>query len=317
MSNLISFALHEEYRRLAHLGDRLQEMTKIIDWAKFRPIVETLYKNKGPQGGRPNIDEIVMVKMMFLAEWNTLTDPELERQCTDRISFRHFLGFPAKIPDHGSIWLFRERLVQTGKHQDIWEELQRQLEEKGLTVKKGTIQDATFITSDPGHAKKDKPRGDKAKTRRSKDGAWAKKGKKTFFGYKAHVKTDIDFGLIRAIETTPANVHDSQVDLLNEGEVGYKDKGYFGVSSRGYDATMKRASRGHPLNERDKLRNKRISRKRSPGERPFAVMKVVFNGGHVHVTTTKRVHVKEMFSGFAYNLYQLVTLKKKGVWAPG
>jgi IS5 family transposase len=48
--------------------------------------------------------------------------------------------------------------------------LQGQLDAKGLKVKKGVIQDATFITSDPGHAKADKPCGDEAKTRRSKDG---------------------------------------------------------------------------------------------------------------------------------------------------
>jgi len=316
MSSLISFALHEEYKRLAHLGDRLHEIDQIIDWKKFRPIVKDLYKNTGPQGGRPNIDEIVMVKLMFLGEWNSLSDPELERQCTDRISFRHFLGFPKRVPDHGTIWLFRERLVQTGKYEAIWEEFQRQLDENGLAVKKGTIQDATFVTADSGHAKADKPRSDEAKTRRSKDGAWAKKGNKSYFGYKTHVKTDLDFCLIRDIETTPANIHDSQVDLLNEGEIGYKDKGYFGVSSRGYDATMKRATRGHLLTIRDKLRNKRIARKRAPGERPFAVMKTVFHGGHVRVTTVKRVHVKQMFAAFAFNLYHLVTLKKKGVWTP-
>jgi len=316
MSSLISFALHEEYKRLAHLGDRLHEIDQIIDWKKFRPIVNDLYKNTGPQGGRPNIDEIVMVKLMFLGEWNSLSDPELERQCTDRISFRHFLGFPKKIPDHGTIWLFRERLIQTGRCEAIWEELQRQLDENGLAVKKGTIQDATFVIADSGHATADKPRGDEAKTRRSKDGTWAKKGNKSYFGYKTHIKTDLGFGLIRDIETTPANVHDSQVDLLNEGEIGYKDKGYFGVSSCGYDATMKRATRGHPLTIRDKLRNKRISRKRAPGERPFAVMKTVFRGGHVRVTTVKRVYVKQMFAAFAFNLYQLVTLKKRGMWTP-
>jgi len=254
MSNLLSFALHEEYKRLARLGDRLHEIGQIIDWKRFLPIVKDLYKNTGPQGGRPNIDEIIMIKLMFLGEWHTLSDPELERQCTDRISFRHFLGFPKKIPDHGTIWLFRERLVQTGTYDLLWKELQRQFDEKGLSVKKGSIQDATFITADPGHAKANKPRGAEAKTRRSKDGAWAKKGNKSYFGYKTHVKTDLDVGLIRDIETTPANVHDSQVDLLTEGEIGYKDKGYFGVSSRGYDATMKRATRDHPLNIKDKLR---------------------------------------------------------------
>ena len=118
------------------MGDRLHEIDQAIDWKKFRPLVKGLYKNTGPEGGRPNIDEIIMLKLMFLGEWNTLPDPELERQCTDRISFRHFLGFPKKIPDHDTIWLFRERLVQTGKYKPIWEELQRQLDENGFQSRK-------------------------------------------------------------------------------------------------------------------------------------------------------------------------------------
>jgi len=44
-------------------------------------------------------------------------------------------------------------LVKTGIDEVIWKELQRQIDSKGLTVKKGVIQDATFTTSDPGHKK--------------------------------------------------------------------------------------------------------------------------------------------------------------------
>ena len=141
-----------------------------------------------------------------------------------------------------------------------------------MKIKKGVVQDASFITSDPGHARADKPRGTEAKTRRSRDGAWGKKGGKSYFGNKLHIKMDLDHGLIRELEATAANVHDSQVDLSRPGEVVYKDKGYFGVRSRGWDATMKRASRGQPLSIWDRLRNKRISRKRCQGERPFAVI---------------------------------------------
>ena len=50
----------------------------------------------------------------------------------------------------------------------IWQELQRQLDSKGLKVKKEVIQDGTFITADPGHAKADKPRGAEAKTRKKR-----------------------------------------------------------------------------------------------------------------------------------------------------
>ena len=260
--------MNEEYAKVERLGDRLAEIDPLINWDAFRPIIAGMYRNKTEKGGRPNIDEVVMIKMLVLQQWYGLSDPELERQVADRISFRKFLGFPDTIPDYSTVWRFRERLIETGKDKEIWEELQRQLDAKGLKVNKGVIQDATFITADPGHARADKPRGDEARTRRSKDGTWAKKNSKSYFGYKLHSKMDTEHGLIRDIETTTASVHDSQVDLSNPGEVVYRDKGYFGAHAEGYDATMKRATRGHPLDIRDEMRNKRISRKRAPGERP-------------------------------------------------
>jgi len=76
---------------------------------------------------------------------------------------------------------------------------------------------------------------------------------------------------------------------------------------------MKRGVRGHPLTYRDKLRNRRISRKRAPIERTFAVIKKVFNSAHVMVTTVARTSVKMLFSCFSFNLHQLSTLRKKGV----
>ena len=86
------------------------------------------------------------------------------------------------------------------------------------------MQDASFITSNPGHTKSDTPREEEAKTQRSKDGTWAKKGTKSYFGYKLHDARDEDLGLIWEIEVTTANVHDSQMDLANEGEARYADK---------------------------------------------------------------------------------------------
>jgi IS5 family transposase len=72
--------------------------------------------------------------------------------------------------------------------------------------------------------------------------------------------------LIRRFKATTASVHDSQVDLSEENEVVYRDRGYSGANSKGYNATMKRAVRGHTLGIKDLLRNKRISSKRVPGE---------------------------------------------------
>lgn len=248
-----------------------------------------------------------MFKILILQQWYGLSDLEVERQIADRLSFMEFLGFPDPIPDSRTVWLFRDRMEKTGKDKQVWAELQRQLDAKGLTVKRGTIQDATFIESDPGSPKK--PRGEEAKTRRSRDGTWAKKGNEIHFGYKLHQKTDIDYCLIREIETSTASLHDSQVDLSIEGKVVIRDRGYFGVRARGVDFTMKRRTTDKPLDALDKERNRLISILRSPGERPHAVIKRVFGAGRVLVTTVQRVNVKMMVTAFAFNLYQLCTLE--------
>jgi len=308
MNTFKAYMLKKAYERYQKLGDRLAKIEPLIDWEAFTPIITGLYHNQGPQGGRPNMDPVVMVKLLVLQQWYGLSDPELERQVADRISFQRFLGFPETLPDYSTVWQFRERLADTGKDREVWAELQRQLDEKGLSVRKGVVQDATFITSDPGHAPADKPRGGEARTRRSRDGSWTKKGGRSFFGYKLHAKTDVDLGLIRDLETTAASVHDSRVDLTRPGEVAYLDKAYFGVEIRGISAAMRRGVRGRPLGIRDRLRNRRINRKRAPGERPFALIKRVFHAGHVLVTTVPRVRVKMVFACLCFNLVQLGTL---------
>ncbi len=290
---------------------RLSQISNILDWTLIRLILDEMYDNKSEKGGRPNYDVIMMFKILILQKWYGLSDLEVERQMADRISFMAFLGFPDPFPDSRTIWLFKQRMAETGKDKVVWAELQRQLDAMGLKVKRGTIQDATFIEADPGSSKK--PRGDDAKTRRSRDGTWAIKGNETHFGYKLHQKTDLDYSLIREIETSTASLHDSQVDLSVKDEIVLRDRGYFGTTANGIDFTMKRRTTEKPLGELDKERNHLISILRSPGERPHAVIKRVFGAGRVLVTTIKRVHLELMIAAFAFNLYQLCTLKKDKV----
>jgi IS5 family transposase len=313
MESLLDFALQERYNRVSELGDKVAEFDMLIEWERFRLLIGDLYSNTTEQGGRPNFDTILMVKLLVLQSMYGLSDPELERLANDRISFLKFLDFPEKIPDQSTIWYFRERLIKNKKLDLIWEELRRQENVLGLKIKKGTIQDATFITADPGHAPADKPRGDPAKTRRSKEGTWTKKNSKSYFGFKVHSKEDCDYGLIWEIQTSTASLHDSQIDLSKEGEVVYRDKGYFGVKPLGFDATMKRGVRNHPIGIWDKLRNKRIARKRSPGERPYAVIKTVFKSAHTMVTTIARVHAKMIFAAMSFNISLIRTFKHQGI----
>ena len=292
---------------------KLSQISELIDWAPFRLILEKMYTNKTEKGGRPNCDVILMFKILILQQWYDLSDLGVERQMADRISFMAFLGFPDPFPDSRTIWLFRERMAETGTDKLVWAELQRQLDAKGLKVRRGIVQDATFIEADSGSSESKKPRGDEAQTRRSKDGTWAKKGKETHFGYKLHQTTDIDYSLIRDIETSTASLHDSQVDLSIPSVPVFRDRGYFGVKAKGIDFTMKRRTTDMPLSDLDKERNRLISILRSPGERPHAVIKRVFNAGRVLVTTVRRVHVKMVATAFAFNLYQLCTLKNANV----
>ena len=169
MNSFMSYGLRQAYDRLAKLGDPLSEANTLLDWERFRPIAEELYNNKTEKGGHPNIDVIQMIKILVLQHWYGLSDQRMERELANNVSFMNFLGFQEIIPDSTTIWLFRERLQEKGEINAIWQELQSQLDAKGLVVKEGSIQDATFITSDPGKPGNES-RGENARTRRSKDG---------------------------------------------------------------------------------------------------------------------------------------------------
>jgi IS5 family transposase len=93
-----------------------------------------------------------------------------------------------------------------------------------LKIKKGMIQNTIFIHSDPGHTKADKNRENEAKTRRSRDGTWTKKGGKSHFGSKLHSILDRDYELIRKLKTTTKSLHESYVDLSEKNEVVYRDR---------------------------------------------------------------------------------------------
>jgi IS5 family transposase len=141
---------------LAKLGDPLAGVSTLLNWKRFRPIAKGLYNNKTERGGHPNIDVILIIKILVLQQWYSLSDQRMERELTNNLSFMNFLGFPETIRDSTTIWLFRERLTKDGKIDDIMQELQGQLDSKGLVVREGSIQDTTFITTDPGAPGKDR-----------------------------------------------------------------------------------------------------------------------------------------------------------------
>jgi IS5 family transposase len=297
--NLYHTGLSELYKEIESLGDPLTGISDRIDFERIVPILADLFSNDTEKGGRPNYDPILMVKILLLQQWYNLSDPQIEREIRDRISFMNFLGYPDRLPDRNTIWYFRERLSKTGKDRLVFNEIRDQIMAKRIRVKPGTMQDASFIESDRGEY--GKPRGKDAKTRRSRDGTSATKNHEHHFGYKQHTFTN-EIKIIEKLSVTPANVHDSQIDLSLPGIICYRDKGYFGSECKGINGTMDRAVRGHNLPMKSIHRNLRISRIRSLVEHPYAFMKRMFGFAHTMVTTVQRVRVKTYFTAMCYNL---------------
>ena len=66
MNSFMSYGLHQAYDRLAKLGDPLAGVNALLDWERFRPIGDRLYDNKSEKGGHPNIDFVLMIKILVL-----------------------------------------------------------------------------------------------------------------------------------------------------------------------------------------------------------------------------------------------------------
>ena len=148
MSDLLDHAIKEKYNSMK-INDPLIFVKNAIDWDAFTPLLNDLYHNDTDNGGRPNIPVKIMIKVMFLQSMFNMVDEQAETLIKDRISFMKFLDYPDQYPDARTIWLFRERLSKTGKDRIIWNELQRQLELKGIKVKKGYLLFLMIANTDP------------------------------------------------------------------------------------------------------------------------------------------------------------------------
>jgi len=302
--SLKQFGVSIGYERIEKLGDPLDEINKIINWNDFS---KYLHQNKGV--GRHGYDPIILFKMLFLQSCYGISDEELEYQVADRISFQKFLGFPNNIPDYSTVWYFREELSNGNTIDELWNEIRKQIENKGIKFSKGVIQDAKFIHADPGKKNsgmEDRGRGEPSS--RNEDGSWTKKGDKNIFGYKLHDKIDKDNKFITRFAVTTAKTHDGNIDLAESNEINYRDRGYSGCTTKAKgDGTMKRGK----LTPHEKLRNKRISKTRSRVEHPYAFMDRTLNAGYTKLTEIHRVFVQQAFVCIAYNLHRLNFLLKK------
>lgn len=113
---------------------------------------------------------------LFLQGLYNLSDPETEDQLRDRIGFQKFVGITEvkDISDETTINRFKTELSNNGYQEDIFTRTQSILYEKGYSVKKGSIQDGTFLEQSKG--KKDRY----GRSTRDPEATFAKKGGLTY-----------------------------------------------------------------------------------------------------------------------------------------
>jgi IS5 family transposase len=119
---------------------------------------------------------------------------------------------------------------QLEKHalgEQIVETVKAHLSAMGMTMRQGTIVDATLIAAPSSTQNK--------QGKRDPEMHQTKKGNQWYFGMKVHIGVDKDSGLIHSVVTTAANVHDltPAAELLHGDEdVVYGDAGYQGIAKR-------------------------------------------------------------------------------------
>jgi len=288
----------------------LAAVNKLIDWKPIENILADLHPSKR---GRPAYHPVFMFKIILLQQWFNLSDPQAEALINDRISFKLFLGLDiADIgPDETTICKFRQEIAD--RAEDLFNEINRQFEDKGIIVKSGTIVDASFIQSAA------RP-GKKKKKSKDQDASWGRKGKKSIFGYKMHIGADMDSGIIRKAAFTTAKVHDSQVmeKLISgdEDEV-MGDKAYYRDEWRDVveidgkkfkSRIMRKGFRNRPLSQEDKEWNKAISRIRANIERPFAIIKSKWGHMRARYFDLFRNEAHLFFLCIAYNMRRAYAL---------
>lgn len=230
MEEQLSFA-QAEYagkKKVTRRDRFLAQMEQVVPWARLVELIQPHY----PSGkrGRPPVGIERMLRIYFLQQWYGLADEALEDTIYDSQAMRGFaridLGGQG-VPDATTLLKFRHLLEAHGLTQGIFEQVNAMLEEHRLSMREGTLVDATIIAA-PSSTKNQSGQRDPEMHQ-------VKKGNQWHFGMKAHIGADAQSGLVHTVVGTAANVSDiSQTHALLHGQesVVHADAGYLGVEKR-------------------------------------------------------------------------------------
>ena len=317
----------------------LQNMEKLnqsIDWDRINTILLSHYTVGTASEGADAYPPLLLYKCLLRQKWfNIDSDPELENQINDRLSFKKFLGlsFSKPSPDHSTFSRFRARLSKEALDQ-INSEILRQFESQGLTINEGIAVDARLVKS-ASHPisndeikqlrdKKNTPvgkvdkNGKPLKFSRDFESDWVVKNDKPHYGLKEHASIDTNHGFILATTLTPASVNDtnylSYCTIFSRHtkqpiEKVYADKGYAGKPNRDFlalneisDGIMRKNSTTAKLTEYEIERNKKLSKVRYIVEQYFGLSHLHDGANRARFTDIAKNKFDGWYRQAAYNM---------------
>ncbi len=331
--------------RLSKLGDPLERLSGAIDFEVYRPLASKVKPRKSERG-RPNIDCVVMLKVVLLERLYDCHDENLEYQLNNRLDFMRFLGLSLTDPkpDATTVWRFKEAMSLKGLDEAWFAMFNAQLEELGVVTKTGTLIDATFVdvprrralSSDQEQGLKEsevppelvsanhKPNSKMAHqlSQIDLDARWAKKGEaETHFGYKNHVKADRDSKIITDFLVTAANVNEVTIypDMVNNGDLEvHLDAGYVGeerleqAKKNAPNAKFhicNRAQKNKPLSYEQIVENTGFARARARIEHIFGFITYVMRGDYVSCRGFRRCRSAIAIINLSYNMRRFLTIR--------
>jgi transposase, IS5 family len=266
----------EQHRKPTRRDQFLETMNRVVPLDALCAVVEPHYPKKG--NGRPPIGLERMLRIHFLQHWFNLADLACEEALYDSISLRRFAGIDLgrePVPDATTLLKFRRLLEQHKLAERLFAEVGRVLQGSGMTLKTGTIVDATIIAA-PSSTKN-------ADRQRDPEMHQTRKGKQWYFGMKLHIGVDSQSGLAHSAMVTPANIHDKHPlpELLHGQERRvYGDSAYAsqkeliqGKAPTPKDFTNERIRRAGQVDEAKRAKNRNKSKIRARVEHVFAVVK--------------------------------------------
>ncbi|MCX5814096.1 MAG: IS5 family transposase [Proteobacteria bacterium] len=308
----------------------LEKIDMLINWKNIESLLNKKYKKVASADGRPAYPALPMFKLLLLQRWNGLSDPQAEVAIKDRISFILFTGFSisSPMPDYSTICRFRNNLLELNLYEKLMEEINSQIEFKGLMVKKGAIVDATIVESSRRPRKVTELMPEDRMEEKSEmpasvvtysddpDANWIKKGKRAYYGYKGHISVDAKEGFILGGHVTPASTADTKEleRVINEshfpeGSPVFADKGYASAGNRNIladkkliDGIMHKAARNKPLTPAQRIINRLISSVRYKVEQSIGTLKRGYQFFRMRYKGLKKGNMEFLLNAMAFNL---------------